>query len=357
MPSFIPKAKCFVALTFLIFIEFCAGSVVTFFDNPKNADTLIERAVLSVNSRYGPWTEPTAIPYRLSTSYNQQEISQIQAAMAQISTDMGQCIRFVPYNDATDQTKDSLFISPSLNNGSLTQTCFSFPGRLINQATANGVKGGQKLGMVSGTDGCLGSTREAMKYLAHSLGLRNEYLRTDRDTYITVFPQNIRTDLQGLSLLNIYTQASQVQNVGTFDYNSITMPSTTKYTTSGMPLYSVAQTGVPLGTVASIGTLSRLSQSDCTALASIYTTCSAASCANPYPGAVIPIVSPLVVTTAATPLQPINVGDVVTGVPVVNTVNPNLPVAPTVPTAPPTVATVAPVDPLSPLEPPGGVSF
>ena len=95
------------------------------------------------------------------------------------------------------------------------QTCFSFPGRVIQTTattcrplatqTATGqVTKGQTLGMIRSTTGCLDNTRQAMKVLGktglltvpsanrsilitvNALGLRDEIRRSNRDQYITV---------------------------------------------------------------------------------------------------------------------------------------------------------------------------
>ena len=73
-----------------------------------------------------------------------------------------------------------------------------------------------------------------------------------------------------------------VDRLGTaFDFNSITMPSTTKYT-NGAPLYTIKPTAVGSTVVnpAAAGTLARLSRDDCRGLQALYSTigCSGIVC-------------------------------------------------------------------------------
>ena len=77
-------------------------------------------------------------------------------------------------------------------------TCFSAPGRDLAK---NGR--GQSLIMFSGAGGCMDNKRDIMKVLANVLGLRNEFLRPDRDNFILVQPQNFRA---GMNLIDFLIQ-------------------------------------------------------------------------------------------------------------------------------------------------------
>ncbi|OQV21519.1 hypothetical protein BV898_04421 [Hypsibius exemplaris] len=243
------------------------------------------RSAINRDTRYGPWLNPTQILYRLDTTYTATETSTIQQAMTQISSDTGGCIKFQPYVTGTNAGTDHIFIGKTLNNGQAIPTCFSFPGRVLTQAGQ-----GQKMAVfgASNTNGCLDTVRDVMKYLVHVLGLRNEYNRPDRDQYIQTFPANIRPELQALNILRPYT-AAQVDYLNTaFDFNSVTIPSASKYANPGTLLYTPTISGV------SFGTLPRLSQGDCIGIVLQYPGCSIASCQNPYVTQGIPV------TTAAT---------------------------------------------------------
>lgn len=67
------------------------------------------------------------------------------------------------------------------------ETCFSFSGRLVRAVVGQG----QKMVIKGDINGCLDSVRQVMKYFVHSLGIRNEYNRPDRGSYLKVFPGNI----------------------------------------------------------------------------------------------------------------------------------------------------------------------
>ncbi|XP_055334815.1 embryonic protein UVS.2-like [Paramacrobiotus metropolitanus] len=231
------------------------------------------RSAIGRDTRFVPWENSTAILYRLDPAYSAGELALIQQAMTQISSDMKGCIRFQPYSVEINNGMDFLYISRTLNSGSTMPTCFSFPGRVVSQDGA-----GQKVALFNSPNGngCMDSVRDVMKFLAHALGLRNEYNRPDRDKYITVFTNNIKSEMRSLNLFMKYTP-DQVDYLNTeFDYNSITMPSPTKYANPGSVIFASSRSGQ------GFGNLPRLSQSDCIGIGLQYTQCNFATCSDPY---------------------------------------------------------------------------
>lgn len=79
-------------------------------------------------------------------------------------------------------------VTTSIGFRSPSGTCFSFPGRL--RRAVNGQ--GQKLLLKGGANGCLDTAKDAAKFIANALGLRNEYNRPDRDQFITIRTENLR---------------------------------------------------------------------------------------------------------------------------------------------------------------------
>lgn len=148
--------------------------------------------------------------------------------------------------------------------------CWTYPG----YTAAGGINGQVMIvfGSTSGNTvgGCLDNQRDAMRILANSLGLRNEYMRADRDAYMT-FPSTIdRNSLVApiLQKYNIFAATNQYNSsVATpytaFDYNSITMVSGTRFAGTSTPVFTT-----PSGTT--VGQLSRLSLGDCNSLKLMY---------------------------------------------------------------------------------------
>ena len=62
--------------------------------------------------------------------------------------------------------------------------------------------------------------RNVMRFMAHTLGMRNEFNRIDRDTILKVTPANIDP---ALSSYNMYSKLTSGKNLGRFDIKSITM--------------------------------------------------------------------------------------------------------------------------------------
>ncbi|XP_055351772.1 uncharacterized protein LOC129598053 [Paramacrobiotus metropolitanus] len=245
------------------------------------------RAVRTTNTAYGLWPNPQAILYRIGAGFTATDTAGIQAAMAQISADMNNCIRFQPYTNVTNAGTDFIQISQTLSSPTTasvsTATCFSFPGRVVRQAG-----NGQTLLMVGGVDGCLSSTREIMKYLVNSLGIRNEMNRPDRNGAIQVVADNqLKPGLQNLGITTILPAATTTLLTTNFDYKSITMPAVTKYVNTGNLYSAVGGAALPTTGNTAPGNLARLSQGDCLGLRILYpTTCTAAvaPCPDNYGG-------------------------------------------------------------------------
>ncbi|OQV21520.1 hypothetical protein BV898_04422 [Hypsibius exemplaris] len=316
----------------------CQGAILSRFANTDYSKLGLRegRVVRTVDSAHSAWPQPNAIPYRLDDRYTAAEKTLITNAMAAITADL-RCIQWVPYNNATDfNVKPSLFIGPTTNAGVPFTTCFSFPGLVTSVGTS---RGAQKLGIVSGVDGCM-TPREIMKYLVNSLGLRDEWRRPGRDAVIRVNVGNVKTTLGApaaeivreygtAAVAPVVITAGQTTDTMTtnFDLNSITMIAPTKYAISAaQPIYTVIAGTVP-------GNLARLSFDDCRGLQALYSTlgCNAAGiqCADPYNPA-----NPALTVTlppVTNPLQPgVAVGSVVPGVPgvVATSVLPPLDVVP-----------------------------
>ncbi|GAU88173.1 hypothetical protein RvY_00919-2 [Ramazzottius varieornatus] len=266
------------------------------------------RAAMNRDPRYSTWPTPSAIPFLLDATYTPAERSMIIDALNQVAADMSHCIGFVERGSPVGA--DHLYISKTLNTGAADSSCSSFPGRATVQ---NGR--GQKVLMFSGPTGCLGSKRETMKYIVHSLGLRNEYNRPDRDNFIQVFPDNLRPDLKALNVLAKYSLTAVDISTTSFDFNSITIPSPDKLAVPNSALFIPNASGV------SFGTLARLSLSDCQALSFLYpASCRVSACADPYsgqsgsaqtptvPAGSIPIAPALVAPPIPIPLVPVLTG-------------------------------------------------
>eukprot|EP00079_Xenopus_tropicalis_P011471 XP_002937348.2 PREDICTED: astacin-like metalloendopeptidase isoform X1 [Xenopus tropicalis] len=110
------------------------------------------------------------VPYTLAAEYNVQDRATIAAAMLEFSTLT--CIRFVPHTNERD------FLNIISDSG-----CWSFLGR------AGG--GGQDLSLQRG--GCL-SNGIIQHELNHALGFVHEHTRSDRDSYVKIFWNNIQPE-------------------------------------------------------------------------------------------------------------------------------------------------------------------
>ncbi|XP_055345766.1 zinc metalloproteinase nas-4-like [Paramacrobiotus metropolitanus] len=226
------------------------------------------RSTLNRDTKFGRWSS-SRIPYRLDSSYTPFQRTAIREAMSQISSDVNNCVRFAEFDSRTDMGEDFLLITPT-DDGTLQQTCFTSPGR---DTTRGGL--GQPLVMFPGTGGCMDSKRDIMKLLSNALGLRNEFSRPDRDNFILVQPQNVKSEFRTLDLFRKY-QPSEVEYQNfPFDYLSITMYSQDRFAIEGTVAYNLINPG------AFVGNLPRLSKGDCQGLTAHYG-CSSLFCLDPY---------------------------------------------------------------------------
>lgn len=265
-----------MAQQFLLVLGFCLtvtqAAVLSFWQesSPDIADS--SRATLNRDSRYDRWLDAKRVLYRFDPiSYSGEEKSLIMTAMSQIAADMNKCISFQEYNADTDGGLDNIYISKTLNDGTIPATCFTFYGRLLRAAGQ-----GQKMAIHDGPNGCMDNVREVMKILTNVLGLRNEYNRPDRDQHLKIFVEDLQPELRFSNLLNAYN-ASQVLRSGPFDYNSITIPRPSQYAIAGKHIFEFpADKAVP--------TLAHLSKADCVGLSFMYG-CDDSKCVDFYPEA------------------------------------------------------------------------
>lgn len=265
-----------MAQQFLLILGFCLtvtqAAVLSFWQesSPEIADS--SRATLNRDSRYDRWLDAKRVLYRFDPiSYSGDEKSLIMTAMSQIAADMNKCISFQEYNADTDGGLDNIYISKTLNDGTIPATCFTFYGRLLRAAGQ-----GQKMAIHDGPNGCMDNVREVMKILTNVLGLRNEYNRPDRDQHLKIFVEDLQPELRFSNLLNAYN-ASQVLRSGPFDYNSITIPRPSQFAIAGKHIFEFpADKAVP--------TLAHLSKADCVGLSFMYG-CDDSKCVDFYPEA------------------------------------------------------------------------
>ncbi|GAU92467.1 hypothetical protein RvY_04544 [Ramazzottius varieornatus] len=254
------------------FVAATQAAVLSFWQENSTEIADSARATLNRDTRYDRWLDAKRVLYRFDPiSYSGEEKSLIMTAMSQIAADMNKCISFQEYNADSDAGLDNIYISKTLNDGTIPATCFTFYGRLLRAAGQ-----GQKMAIHDGPNGCMDNVREVMKILVNVLGLRNEYNRPDRDQHLKVFVENLQPELRFSNLLNPYN-ASQVLRSGPFDYHSITIPQPSQYAIAGKHIYEFpADKAVP--------TLAHLSKADCAGLSFMYG-CDESKCVDFYPEA------------------------------------------------------------------------
>ena len=190
-------------------------------------------------------------------------------AAQQVSEDLGYCVNFTTYQDGSNQPFIS--IQPT-GTGTQIDICTTFYGYAKKGGTQ-----GQVMVMFGGAPGgCLDNKRDAMRLWSNSLGLLNEYLRSDRDPIMT-FASNrnslVATNLQKYDLFNDVkklnaTTAMLIPPNGVyqsiFDLNSITMITGDRFAaSSSQPVFTITGGN-------SVGQNARLSENDCRALKILY---------------------------------------------------------------------------------------
>ena len=210
------------------------------------------------------------------------EYQALTTAMNIISQDLKYCINFtaiVPANAVP--TVPFIYFVPA-QPPSVTPLCASSHGLLVRAGTQGqtAIVFGSSAFTSSGQSGnakgaCLdnpSSPRDAMRVLVNALGLRNEFMRSDRDTFIT-FQTNFNSlVVDNLRSLDIFGAAKQYNtatatNQGTFDAQSITMVSGEQWAADPTRPVFTLKSGP---SAKPIGTLARLSLGDCSALNLLY---------------------------------------------------------------------------------------
>ncbi|GAV06648.1 hypothetical protein RvY_16604 [Ramazzottius varieornatus] len=183
-------------------------------------------------------------------------LASINKAITAMNADLQGCIMFDLMTTPTPSSlgKDFVWISTKFNNGTESDTCLSVPGRIAAQN-----KQGQRLyikGSTAAKGGhCCATERPVMRFLAHTIGMRNEFNRADRDSYLKVTPENVDP---AVAQYGMYTKLApgQGQNLGRFDHTSITMAENTE-NGAGKTTFT------PISTTAKVGNKPKLSLEDC----------------------------------------------------------------------------------------------
>uniref|UniRef100_A0A8D0DHA1 Metalloendopeptidase n=1 Tax=Sander lucioperca TaxID=283035 RepID=A0A8D0DHA1_SANLU len=132
------------------------------------------------------------IPYYIANHYSSREVAIITRGLESFSS--VSCIRFRPY-----QNGDHEWLSIESKNG-----CYSFVGR---QGGAQTVSLAQR--------GCLYHST-VQHELLHALGFNHEQTRSDRDSYIKVYWENIQDGMSyNFNIINTLNQGTP------YDYNSV----------------------------------------------------------------------------------------------------------------------------------------
>ena len=202
--------------------------------------------------------------------------------MVQIMSDLKFCINFV---QRVPLNAPFIYFTPSTPS-STPPLCSSFHG-FVPSAEARGqaaiVFGSSTFTQSNQTGNTKGacldnptSPRDAMRVIANALGLRNEFMRSDRDNFITLAPNAnslVAANLQSLDIFAAtkkYTNASAT-NQGPFDARSITMVTGEQWAQNiGKPVFTLNMNPTGGGDYRPVGNLARLSRTDCDALNMLY---------------------------------------------------------------------------------------
>ncbi|XP_055354436.1 uncharacterized protein LOC129600070 [Paramacrobiotus metropolitanus] len=243
----------------------------------------LQGAVLNTDPRFNNWPRlsttdtVTRIPVYIETGrYTGAEVRNIREGISLINADLNGCVNFFEFTTPGTPPGDFLWITANLNNGTRPFICMAIGAHAVAQNRL-----GQKLILVSGAPGgCVGNTREVVKFLANTLGLLNEFQRLDRP--ITVIPANVDISLQGFNIYSPFQSTLTNVIASPFDYYSVTLYAPAKFqstTGTGLPVYT-NPVDAPTNQNFFIPRLSRL---DCLALVARYQ-CNAAvtTCPDPY---------------------------------------------------------------------------
>ena len=148
-----------------------------------------------IKSRIHYWPNKS-IPYKINSGFSTDEIMKIQDALQSISNYTG--IQFTETN------------TPPAKHIEFVPTPDSWSSPVGMQSNGNTIRIGTNeyyIGVI-------------LHEIMHSLGFFHEHQRTDRDTYVNIYPDNI--DPVAITSFNKYTDSGyQGYDIGTFDYNSV----------------------------------------------------------------------------------------------------------------------------------------
>ncbi len=188
-----------------------------------------------ITASFARWTNGK-IPYVLSPTHS--KYAQIQQAIAYLNARTNLCI--VPRSNEVGYIE---FLE------STTQPCYSFVGRT----------GGRQVVNINDC-GVGGVVHE----LCHVAGLFHEHTRSDRDTYVILYPENILTG----SAVDFARIDSTALDYGPYDYGSIMHYGPLNHSKNGEPTMEVR---IPPGTLSTvIGQLDSLSPGDVAAIQYMY---------------------------------------------------------------------------------------
>lgn len=188
-----------------------------------------------ITASFARWTNGK-IPYVLSPTHS--KYNQIQQAIAYLNARTNLCI--VPRSNEVGYIE---FVE------STTQPCYSFVGRT----------GGRQV--VNINDCGVGGV---LHELCHVAGLFHEHTRSDRDTYVILYPENMNSG----SAVDFARIDSTALDYGPYDYGSIMHYGTLNHSKNGEPTMEVR---IPPGTLSTvIGQLDSLSPGDISAIQYMY---------------------------------------------------------------------------------------
>ena len=184
-----------------------------------------------ITASFARWTNGK-IPYVLSPTHS--KYAQIQQAIAYLNARTNLCI--VPRSNEVGYIE---FLE------STTQPCYSFVGRT----------GGRQVVNINDC-GVGGVVHE----LCHVAGLFHEHTRSDRDTYVILYPENILTG----SAVDFARIDSTALDYGPYDYGSIMHYGAYAFSANGLPTIETIPAGI------SIGQRSTLSAGDIAGVQTMY---------------------------------------------------------------------------------------
>ncbi|OQV17550.1 hypothetical protein BV898_08321 [Hypsibius exemplaris] len=240
----------------------------------------------NVNKAYQKWYNKT-VPFYIDPDFNPTEAATIRQAINAITAGLPpSCVNFmeVPSSNTAYKIKFSALTG---GPGSQGQTyCYAYPGMIVPDCPTSvpGCKGPttnteQLVSLARGPSGCWdGTLHSLMKFVAISLGKRNEHQRQDRNNSITINTNNIAAGMA--SAYNLYNlNASNLDAYyGSYAYDlcSITHAQPNDYANPGTAAFTVNAGVMP----SMVPKMDMLSLTDCKVLSMLYG-CPVASCTQP----------------------------------------------------------------------------